>query len=145
MTTAALPTLTAVQPMYADGPLTTPGGDLLWQVAAPAPQPRRTVTVRCLDAAGTDVADPVLLTGRIGRDALALVVGGETDGSVDAALFARLAFGASCDAQDVRGCRAAAVMRRLCDLDRLALAAAGRDIPAVVAWSTEFTETTEGA
>jgi len=132
-------TATAPQVMYAHGPLTTPDGDLLWQLAAqqPASVPvRRAVTVRCLDSDGRDLTPAVVLSGPIGLDALTQIVGDATQGTVEAQRFARRAFEAMCHWQDVPG-RGRWVMRRLGDLDRLALAAAGRDIAGVVTWATE--------
>jgi hypothetical protein len=133
MTTATAPRL-----MYATGPLATTDGDLVCELRtpAPAPIPRRATIVRCVDTSGGDVAEPVVLRGPLGLEALTLIVGHAATGAVDADRFSRRAFRQTCDWQDAHG-RGAAVCRHLYALDRLATAAVKRDIPATVTWTIE--------
>jgi hypothetical protein len=94
-----------------------------------------TVTLRCTSTSGSEIAALTLTATSFAATALRAVVGEHTTGSMPAERFARAAFMAVAGYERRTDLRSRVIAKRLRELDRLALAAVGRGIPATITWA----------
>lgn len=95
-----------------------------------------TVTLRCVGRDGRDLATPVTLNldHALVAAALRAVVGDQAHGAVKATRFAQGAFEAGADLERTGTARDRFILKTVSRLDRLALSAVTRDIPATITW-----------
>jgi hypothetical protein len=126
-----------IEYMYAAGPLVGPSGEILAETPAvevPAPL-TATITVRCTDRDGRDLATPIIIRPDqpLATEALRRVIRDREHGSVSADRFGHAVFNAlrDLDERDLTG-RDKAIQRRLRELDRLAIA--GFEHDGTISW-----------
>lgn len=95
-----------------------------------------TTTIRCVATTGTEIAQVVIdTTSSFASTALRAIVGEHATGTMPADRFARAAFMALAGYERRTDLRSHVIVKRLRELDHLALTAVGRGIPATITWA----------